>query len=192
MNGHLGIFNPETLEWIGGDWEEIGYGSYNNFMIDANILWLLKEASIEAIDVFDPHNITPISELVASSPVNNQEINSQAQYLYQLTGSYCRPEAEIIVCSDRELKLFNITDPTNISFVSSITIPEDIDQITEYDDFLILSGEDLWLVDIANPGQPQIIDQFETPGYADDVLIMGDLIYVADRTGGLLILRLAE
>lgn len=192
LNGHLGIFSLETLDWFGGDWEEIGYGRYNNFMIDENILWLLKEDSIEAIDVFDPQNITPISELVAGSPENNQEINSQAQYLYQLTGSYCRPEDETIVCSDRELKLFNITDPANIFFVSSIVIPEEINQITEYGDRLILSGEDLWLVDIANPGQPQIIDQFETPGYADNVIIKGDLIYVADRTGGLLILWLAE
>lgn len=192
LNGHLGIFSLETLDWFGGDWEEIGYGRYNTFSVDENILWLLKEDSIEAIDVSDPQNITQISTLDADSPKFNQDTNSQAKYLNQLTGSYCRYENDIMVCMDGELKLFNITDPANIFFVSSLVIPEEIDQITEHDDFLILSGEDLWLVDIANPGQPQIIGQFETPGYADDVLIMGDLIYVADRTGGLLILRLAE
>ena len=161
-------------------------------MIDENILWLSTDDSIGTIDVSDPQNITQISTLEADSPEFNQDTTSQAEYLYQLTGGYCYPENGIMVCLDRELKLFNIIDPANISFVSSIVIPEGINQITEYNDFLILSGEDLWLVDTTNPGQPQIIDQFETPGYADDVLIMGDLIYIADRTGGLLILRLVE
>ena len=48
------------------------------------------------------------------------------------------------------------------------------------------------MVDVSDPAQPVEIAAYDTPGFAWDVAALGKLVYVADETGGLLILQRAR
>ncbi len=45
------------------------------------------------------------------------------------------------------------------------------------------------MVDVSDPAQPREVGFYDTPGYAEGVAVSGSYIYVADRDGGLVILR---
>lgn len=47
----------------------------------------------------------------------------------------------------------------------------------------------LRVVDISSPAAPQEAGYYDTQGWAQEVAIVGDDIYLADDPGGLLILR---
>ena len=57
---------------------------------------------------------------------------------------------------------------------------------------MLLVGNDVWLIDVSDPTQPLVNGRFPTPGYAQDAVIVNDLIYIADGAGGLLILQTTE
>ncbi|NJN66142.1 MAG: hypothetical protein HC884_05220 [Chloroflexaceae bacterium] len=56
--------------------------------------------------------------------------------------------------------------------------------VADYDDGLSI-------IDVSNPATAAEVGSFDTPGYAREVQIVGNLAYVADGTGGLQILRVS-
>ncbi|MEO1271676.1 MAG: hypothetical protein AAFX99_26595, partial [Myxococcota bacterium] len=54
------------------------------------------------------------------------------------------------------------------------------------------SDRGLQIVDLSNPGQPERLDVYDTPGSGEDVAIVQSIAYVADGVRGLQIIRLAE
>ena len=55
--------------------------------------------------------------------------------------------------------------------------------------YLADSGYGLHVLDVSNPAAPQEVGTFTTAGDANGVTAAGDLVYVADGEGGLVILR---
>lgn len=55
--------------------------------------------------------------------------------------------------------------------------------------FLAAGAAGVVAMDVSNPAQPQMLDTYDTPGYAWQVTVAGDFVYVADERGGLLILH---
>ncbi|MBK9613280.1 hypothetical protein [Candidatus Amarobacter glycogenicus] len=45
------------------------------------------------------------------------------------------------------------------------------------------------LLDVSNPARPRAAAAYVTPGYAWNVAVAGDQVYVAAESGGLVILR---
>jgi len=47
----------------------------------------------------------------------------------------------------------------------------------------------VWIFNVTNPASPVALKYYDTPGNANDVAVVGNIVYVADGTGGLLILQ---
>lgn len=96
-------------------------------------------------------------------------------------------------CDDESLlRIINTAEPDNIFVVGSLPLTGMVSNITLLEGKLLLGGDKIRLIDITNPAQPYLIDEIATPGYAQDAVVVNDLIYVADGAGGLLVLRLVE
>ena len=50
----------------------------------------------------------------------------------------------------------------------------------------------LRVVDVSDPATPREVGYYDTQGWAQEVTLAGDDIYLADDLGGLLILRFGE
>jgi hypothetical protein len=58
------------------------------------------------------------------------------------------------------------------------------------DEAFVAAGDGgLRIVDVSQPANPVEVTFYETSGYASDVLVVDDIVYVADGVAGLLILR---
>ncbi|MCB8945874.1 MAG: hypothetical protein H6658_19165 [Ardenticatenaceae bacterium] len=192
LNSNLGVFDSVTLEWLGGD-EIEGYGNYGSFVVDNHTLWTWTSTSdgdgLLAIDVTNPNQLTQIGFLPGGSGYSNKRLFVNQGYIYVL--SHCDYLSENL-CQGTTLSIIDVTDPTAMRFVTTVTIADPIRRVAIYDETLLLVGGDLWLMDVLIPDQPYIAGSFQTPGYTQDVVFLDDLIYIADGSGGLLVLRLME
>ena len=55
--------------------------------------------------------------------------------------------------------------------------------------FVATEQSGLWVVDASDPGRPATSHVFDTWGSADSVAVHGAHVYIADRAGGLIVLR---
>ena len=58
--------------------------------------------------------------------------------------------------------------------------------------FLAAGDEGVWVADASDPAQPHLIGLANTPGRARGLAVVGDLAYVGDGDGGLLVLHVVE
>ncbi|MBX3055285.1 MAG: hypothetical protein KF770_02335 [Anaerolineae bacterium] len=189
LNYNLGTFDPVTLEWIGGDTIE-GYGNYGSFVVDNHTLWTWVSTSegdgLRAFDMTDPNQPIQIGFLPGESTSSNKELFVNQGYLYVLSDCDFRPEN---LCQGTALSIIDVTDPTAMRFVTTLTIADTIRTLSLYNNMVLLTGGDLWLMDVSDPTHPLITGSLQTPGNAQDAVMHDGLIYVADGAGGLLVLR---
>ena len=110
--------------------------------------------------------------------------------MYLLTTTSCSSTT----CDDQEtiVRVVDATDLAHMTEVAQLPTINDVTFINIASEKLLLGGDELWLVDITEPTQLQVNGRFPTPGYAQDAVLVNDLIYVADGAGGLLILQMTE
>lgn len=87
------------------------------------------------------------------------------------------------------LRIIDVTDVANITVVATLPIGEGATNLTLLDEKLLVGGDQVRLVDITNPTQPQLIGELAIPGKALSAVEYNGLIYVANGAGGLLVLR---
>ena len=88
------------------------------------------------------------------------------------------------------LKFTDLSQLPQVQFLSSITIPEAINDVA-YDGryAYVADGQaGLRVIDLSDLSQPQEVYAYDTIGNAVGVAVDGDWVYLADQDGGLLIL----
>jgi hypothetical protein len=85
--------------------------------------------------------------------------------------------------------VFDISNPTLLKEVNSIGPLYAINHFEIKGHYAYLAGEDLYLLDVTNIANPQLIMTYNTPDHATDVDVKDNYIYIADYDNGLLILR---
>lgn len=141
-----------------------------------------------AIDVTNPEQVEQIGFLYESTVPLRLKLLADQGFVYAILGTEC----SYATCEENLLRITDATNPSQMVPVATMNIADEIWNMAKFGNMLVLIGDDLWLVDVSDPRQPQMIGQFQTPGYAQDAIIRDGLIYVADGAGGLLVLRLAE
>lgn len=51
--------------------------------------------------------------------------------------------------------------------------------------YFAMGADGLWIIDIANPASPALLGRVDTPGTAEDVVVINGYAYVADGSFGL-------
>jgi pimeloyl-ACP methyl ester carboxylesterase len=105
---------------------------------------------------------------------------------------------QAVACNDQYLfigqgttfSVYNIANPANPVFVSSVTVPGFIQDIALNGSYAIVAANDagVYVVDISNPAAPRLRGFYDTTGVAYGVKVLAGRAYVADKSGGLLIL----
>ncbi len=189
LDGNLGIFDAATLQRIGGVALE---GKGLGIIADNDTLWMrvktTEDAGLKVMDITNPTQLEEISFI--DHGWEDQYILAVDQgFLYAMKWESC----DLNGCSgEKTLRIIDTTDPLQMKTVAILPTTFSIGDMILSGDLLVLTGDDIWVVDISDPTQPHFVGYFPTPGYVYDAVMIDNLIYVADGGGGLLVLRLVE
>jgi hypothetical protein len=152
-----------------------------------------RKGILYVIDVADP---------TRPSKVASVELPDHSSSSVTLAGDYvyvALVDCYYFTCSG-SLQVIDISDPTQSRLVSSLDVPGGAFAVTMTSDanssgrYVYLAAGDVgvWVADASDPAQPHLVGLANTPGRARSIAVMGDLAYVGDEHGGLLILHVVE
>lgn len=106
-------------------------------------------------------------------------------------------EGDILAVADGSagLKLFSISTATQPVYLSSFVLPSPYTgnaesvEIARNLAFVSFGTSGIWILDIKDPSNPQEIGRYDTPGSTHHSSYRGDLIFLADGSNGMLVLR---
>lgn len=198
--GSLGIFDisdPLHIVQVSeAESEEIGH--IRMMALDDKTLYKWAEAvgdhGLHVVDVTNPEKPIEIT-FISDEDARPRDIVAHQGFVY-LLGSACQDDNDCT--GGNVLRVLDMTNPAEENLIATLPMPPTASNMTLSGSRLILTGDDIWLLDISDPFQPRLVGYYPTPGYvqyAGDqqrIVVVDDLIYVADGAGGLLVLRLVE
>jgi hypothetical protein len=152
-----------------------------------------RKGILYVIDVADPTRPSKIAS-VELPDHSSSSVTLAGDHVYvALVDCY------YFTCSG-SLQVIDISDPTQSRLVNSLDVPGGAFAVTMTNDadssgryvFLAAGDEGVWVADTSDPAQPHLIGLANTPGRARSIAVVGDLAYVGDDHGGLLILHVVE
>jgi len=152
-----------------------------------------RKGILYVIDVADPTRPSKIAS-VELPDHSSSSVTLVSDYVYiALVDCY------YFTCSG-SLQVIDISDPPQSRLVSALDIPGGAFAVTMTSDadssdrYVYLAAGDVgvWVADASDPAQPHLIGLANTPGRARSIAVVGDLAYVGDGNGGLLILQAVE
>lgn len=99
------------------------------------------------------------------------------------------------------LRIVDIRNPRNLLEVGRLVLPVDPNPfvegivglaVVENRAYVTANEAGLFILDVSDPAHPRLLGQFDTPGRARDVRVVGGTAYVADGASGLLILDVQD
>lgn len=133
------------------------------------------------------------------SDVYNPVILGQIEYL-QFSQNHISLCGNYIYTNIKEegiayLKLLDITDPSDPSFVSEVPLPDTyVRDIFAYDDYAYVANDDsgLVIIDATDPLDPTISYVFSSAGAASRVAVSGNYAFALTTNGGLQVLDVSN
>lgn len=170
------VSNPSNPKKLGSWWDSTCSESVT---VDNQIAYLAHgDQGLEILDVRDPNEPAVIKHFSAAGRVRG--VDTQGHIAYVANGY-------------RGLKIVDVSNNSS---------PVDLSELKTYRALDVdVAGPfahvaDDWagykLVDISNPSQPKLISELDTPGYAEDIFVLRNMVYIADGEGGLRILDLSD
>ncbi|MFW9779900.1 MAG: LVIVD repeat-containing protein [Candidatus Heimdallarchaeota archaeon] len=161
----------------------LGHFSGDDYMSDIKVVGNYGYLShgqfgLDILDISDPTNITKVGTYVDEGIANNAEVIGNLLFLADW---------------DAGLKILNISDrnfPAKIGESESIT--DYAGDLTIFGDLAFVGGwvDGLYVYNISNPMRPVLKTSYHDGGKATGVYVQDDLVYVADTTEGLEILKI--
>ncbi|MCB9419605.1 MAG: hypothetical protein H6667_07365 [Ardenticatenaceae bacterium] len=193
LDGDLAVFDVSDLAQIEqiGELNEVRNYSAPFAVEQGHLFSWVEGYGLKIIKITDPTSPEEIGLLPDESGYYLFDLAAHGKFLYLLTASCYRAQFE---CDNQNIimRVVDATDLAHMTEVAQLPTINDVTFINIAGEKLLLGGDELWLVDITEPTQPQVNGRFPTPGYSRDAVLVNDLIYVADGAGGLLILQMTE
>jgi len=150
-----------------------------------------------AIDVFVTGNYAYIADfngglrvIDISNPAHPQEVDTYTPENGFAYGVFVSDGYAYVTGSLGEVVVLDVSDPTNVAPVGSCNLSWSGFDIVVSDFYAYVPDifEALHVIDVLSPTNPREVWSYVTPGIPEDVAVVGDLVYVADSNGGLLVL----
>jgi len=93
-----------------------------------------------------------------------------------------------------ELHVIDISNPENLSEVGSCSLFTSWGEwdIFVLDDYAYAVDCELYVIDVSNPENPTVVCDYDTPGEALGVFVLGDYAYIADNDTGLCVIDISN
>ncbi|MFW9804357.1 MAG: LVIVD repeat-containing protein [Candidatus Thorarchaeota archaeon] len=140
-----------------------------------------ESSGFVAVDISDPHDPDFAVGYVPDADLWNPFVLEDYMYV-------CNHGEE-----GGELQILDMTNLSNITQIGMFTAGGFIFAVQVESDIAYLAGAEdgLLVVNITNPQEPRLLDSFYDGGVAVNLDFVNDIIYVADRSGGLEIFQLS-
>jgi hypothetical protein len=173
--------NPVEISMLPLSNNTLALAKYRDLIVLPDALEIMesgKNTFLHLVDVTNPSNPTQAGELDTTNLAPNaMSLIIQDTYIY-------------LGDSQNGLHVIDISDPVNPRWVGSLP-----DLVMVYD--LAIAGDKLFtasyawvtMLDISTPSLPVLKDVYITSGLAWGIDAVGDMVYVADQDGGLVLLQ---
>ena len=153
---------------------------HNDFAFAAN-----EKSGLQVFDISDPLSAELLYESYDSIGVN-LAITANRAFLYYQPHS---PWGDL-----NKLKIFDISTPAQVHPLGTISLDFEPYTLTPVNDSLLAIGymSSLYLYDISDPGNPEIVSQFVSPNSNRDILVIGNYGYVALGDSGLQVIDFSD
>ena len=158
-----------------------------------------EEAKLYVQEEAISNNDSSFIILDVSDPAEPQEIGRYRNWIGELRAFYVQNGIAYLVlsvpcCNDSTrpvLHLVDFSDPANPTLVTKTGLPMQRvrDLHVEGDFVYLLDEERVWVLNVSDPMRPKLVGVFKTAGEPEEVDSSGNLVYVADGSGGLLVLQ---
>ncbi len=173
----VNVSNPSTAYWY-FSWPMGGYG--NKPTVSGDTLFMGINTDYWAFQVYD------ISGGLLPFPLLMDMYNfNSAVHVIELNGNYAYVGTDE---DDEGLIVMNVSNPYNVTEVSSLDVGEEVNAITFLGSLAFIATEEstnsLHVVDISNPANPEILTSLNVGGEIQDLVISGNYLYAAVDTVG--------
>ncbi len=143
------------------------HGSARAILATGNYAFVGTDAGIDIYDVRDPYHPYFMSLYTSEGPVNSMEIYDNMAIVSTSTG----------------IELLDLQDYQSIHTIARFTIASR--HTHTVNDTIYVANGDIRRIDITTVDSPIFLDDIYTDGYAMDVIVSGNYIYVADGYRGI-------
>ncbi len=143
------------------------HGSARTVKATGNYVLVGTDAGIDIYDVRDPYNPYFMTFYASEGVVNAIEIYNNMAIVSTSTG----------------IEILSLQDYQSIHTIARFTIPSRRTYTSS--DTIYIASDDIRRIDITSIDSPIFLDRIYTDGYAMDVIVNGNYIYVADGYRGI-------
>lgn len=151
-----------------------GAWSGNSVVASGSYAYVSDRSKVSIFDVTDSDQ----PQLVGTIPVSNSVLALDDNRLY--------------VVGDGGLSIWYVSNPfapVKLGKLAGVLPAHDMTTVGGTLLYLAQGEAGISVINVGNPGAPQLLDSYDTPGTANIIRVSGDRIVVADGAGGLRILR---
>ena len=127
-----------------------------------------------------------LSTPIAPTIVHSMTLDSGAwSRSVAYVGSYAYVGAAVV--NDGVLQVYNVSDPSNPIFVTSVGTPGQASKVVVAGQRAYVAdgwNRDLLIYDVSNPASPTLLGTYNSPGDAHDVWVEGNIAYLAAGSSG--------
>ncbi len=127
---------------------------------------------VKIYDLNDPRDPSIVGEFAIIPEGRNRGAPFKAVYF---------DETLLIVCTNIDLLLYDISDFEDVTLLSSVEVQELRDAVRVGDRMYCVNLGDLYTVDIEDPENPEIIDDDVRRGGGNDICFANEMLYVLQR-----------
>ncbi|HOH97152.1 MAG TPA: chitobiase/beta-hexosaminidase C-terminal domain-containing protein [Candidatus Cloacimonadota bacterium] len=163
------ISNPNNLNEV-GSCSPSAFGA-KDIVVNGNIAFAAINGSFEGVrayNISDPNNP---SQIGSRSIDGANDIYAEGNYVYLSTGS-------------GGLKIIDASTPSSMTVIATCSTSSYLTKSSDYI-FTLDTSRDLSIINVADPTQPQVVQNLITPGASKELCTKDTYLYVADDDMGL-------
>ncbi|MGV8026592.1 MAG: hypothetical protein AB2L18_08550 [Anaerolineaceae bacterium] len=168
--------NPQLLGKVPND-ETVFNMAFRSMAYSNGYIYIPGENFDGTVDVQDANNPKVVGKIPFENP-----INAAAQ------GNL------LISVNNNQLQLVDITDPTNLTQISTFERSTTGEGIVFFDETTVVTSSDvgIMVVDVSNPSSPRKISDLTVPGTVMEIFLDGNTAYLSCLGGGIQIVDLSN
>jgi hypothetical protein len=169
------ISNPSDSLFLSSELSSYAVGGATFFAVDAvgTYAYVASGAGLIVFDVSDPANPAIAGSL--DTPGTARDVFVEGNYAF-------------VADNEAGLQIIDITDPANPDSVGNYTYTTADSArgvfVSGNTAYVAYGGSGLVIVNVAQKNAPSLISSYNTPGFAQDVVVDASYAYVADHSNG--------